>query len=146
MRRVAIGVAAAALAAAALAACGGSSGDTSASVPTVSSTTGGGGGGAAAAGGTSTVKLEADPGGQLAYTTDSASAKAGQVTVDFNNPSSLGHNVQVEDSSGKLVGGTDTISGGSTSTTLNLKPGTYTYFCSVDGHEQAGMKGTLTVK
>jgi plastocyanin len=144
MRRVAIGVAAAALAAAALAACGGSSGDTSASVPTVSSTTGGGG--AAAAGGTSTVKLEADPGGQLAYTTDSASAKAGQVTVDFNNPSSLGHNVQVEDSSGKLVGGTDTVSGGSTSATLNLKPGTYTYFCSVDGHEQAGMKGTLTVK
>ena len=29
---------------------------------------------------------------------------------------------------------------------LSLKPGTYTFYCSVDGHEAAGMKGTLTVK
>ena len=36
-------------------------------------------------------------------------------------------------------GGTSTIS-------QNLKPGTYTFYCSVDGHEAAGMKGTLTVK
>ena len=144
MRRFAVGVVVTAMAAVALAACGGGGGETSASVPTVSSTTGG----AAASGGgaKSTVKLEADPGGQLAYTTDSASTKAGQVTVDFNNPTSIGHNVQVQDSSGKLVGGTDTISDSTTSTTLNLKPGTYTYFCSVDGHEQAGMKGTLSVK
>ena len=39
------------------------------------------------------------------------------------------------------------ISDGGTSTvTENLKPGTYTFYCSVDGHEAAGMKGTLTVK
>jgi uncharacterized cupredoxin-like copper-binding protein len=30
--------------------------------------------------------------------------------------------------------------------TVNLKPGTYTFFCSVPGHEQGGMKGTLVVK
>ena len=42
---------------------------------------------------------------------------------------------------GKVVqnGGTSTVS-------ENLKPGTYTFYCSVDGHEAAGMKGTLTVK
>jgi uncharacterized cupredoxin-like copper-binding protein len=38
------------------------------------------------------------------------------------------------------------ISKGTTSITLNLKPGTYTFFCQVPGHRAAGMFGTLTVK
>jgi uncharacterized cupredoxin-like copper-binding protein len=35
---------------------------------------------------------------------------------------------------------------GKRSVIVKLKPGTYTFYCSVPGHEQAGMKGTLTVK
>jgi len=35
--------------------------------------------------------------------------------------------------------------GGQSKVTVNLKAGTYTFFCPVPGHEQAGMKGTLTV-
>ena len=36
---------------------------------------------------------------------------------------------------------------GATSTiTVALKPGKYTFYCPVDAHKQAGMKGTLTVK
>jgi plastocyanin len=145
-----------ALASLALVACGGGGDDNS-------STTSGGGestesqaeqgsGGAAkeesggGGGGASTVKFEADPGGELAYTTTSASAKAGEVTVDFNNPQSLTHDVQIEDSSGEDVGGTELIADGSDSATVNLKPGTYTFFCSVPGHREAGMEGTLTVK
>jgi plastocyanin len=100
----------------------------------------------ATSGGSSSVKLEANPEGQLAYNTKTLSAKAGKVSVDFTNSSSLPHNVTIESSSGQQVGATPTFSGGSKSVSVNLKPGTYKFFCSVPGHRQAGMEGTLTVK
>jgi plastocyanin len=103
-------------------------------------------GGTSSAGASSSVSLEANPEGQLEYNTKSLTAKAGKVTVDFKNMSSLMHNVTVESSSGAQVGATPTFSGSSKSITLNLKPGTYKFFCSVPGHRQAGMEGTLTVK
>jgi plastocyanin len=103
-------------------------------------------GGTSSAGASSKVSLEANREGQLEYNTKSLSAKAGQVTIDFTNMASLMHNVTVESSSGAKVGETPTFSGGSKSVTLNLKPGTYKFFCSVPGHRQAGMEGTLTVK
>jgi plastocyanin len=134
-----------ALASVALVACGGSDDSTT--------TTSGeeANGGAAAesgkeSGGGSTLTFEADPNGELAYTTTEASAKAGKVTIDFNNPQSLTHDVAIEDSGGKEVGKTDLIGKEETSTTVDLKPGTYTFFCTVPGHREAGMEGTLTVK
>jgi len=97
-------------------------------------------------GASSSVKLAANPEGQLAYDTKSLSAKAGKVSVDFTNSSSLPHNVTIESSGGEQAGATPTFSGGSKSVSVNLKPGTYKFFCSVPGHRQAGMEGTLTVK
>lgn len=134
-----------ALAAAALVACGGGGSTT----PT--ETGGEAGGGAAATGGEKTaggasLKFEADPSGQLAYTTKSATAKAGKTTVEFNNPQPLPHDVSIEDSSGKTIGKTEVISESSATATVDLKPGKYTFYCSVPGHRQAGMEGTLTVK
>ena len=64
----------------------------------------------------------------------------------MTNMSPLGHNVTVESSSGKILGATPTFQGSSKTLTLNLKPGTYKFFCSVPGHRAAGMEGTLTVK
>jgi len=37
-------------------------------------------------------------------------------------------------------------SGESTAVTINAAPGTYGFYCSVPGHKQAGMRGTLTVE
>jgi uncharacterized cupredoxin-like copper-binding protein len=54
--------------------------------------------------------------------------------------------VQIESASGQRVGGVEPFSGGTKNVTLNLKPGTYKFFCSVPGHRQAGMEGTLTVQ
>jgi plastocyanin len=140
------------LASIALVACGSSSDSTSTTATSgnesSSGATGEGGNtsGGSGGGGSSKVSFEADPGGELAYTSDTATAKAGKVTVDFSNPQALTHDVQIEDSSGKEVGGTELIASGSDSATVDLKPGTYTYFCSVPGHREAGMEGTLTVK
>lgn len=137
-----------ALASVALVACGGSDSSTTTTTSSGEEANGGAAAesGKESGGGGSTVAFEADPNGELAYTTTEASAKAGNVTVDFKNPQSLTHDVAIEDSGGKEVGKTELIGEGETSTTVDLKPGTYTYYCTVPGHREAGMEGTLTVK
>lgn len=100
----------------------------------------------AQAGGGETLQFEADPNGALAFTSDTATAKAGNVKIDFNNPQALPHDVVIEDSAGENVAETEEVASGSASATANLKPGTYTFYCSVPGHREAGMEGTLTVE
>jgi plastocyanin len=92
----------------------------------------------------SSLKLAADPSGLLSYDTKQLDAKAGRVTIAFTNAASLEHNVTIVQGSTQL-GATPTFSGGTRTLTLNLKPGTYTFYCSVPGHRQAGMQGTLRV-
>lgn len=92
------------------------------------------------------VEVTADPDGALAYTTGDLTASAGEVEVDFDNPSSTAHDVRVEGPEGEDVGGTDVISGETATATVELDPGSYTYYCSVDNHREAGMEATLEVK
>ncbi len=66
------------------------------------------------------------------------------MTIQMTNGSPIEHNVTVAEGA-KVLGSTPTFSGGTKALTLKLKPGTYTFFCSVPGHRQAGMEGTLTV-
>lgn len=101
-------------------------------------------GGSAGSGGT--LDIEANPEGNLEFVQKSATAKAGKVTLEFTNSSPVPHDVKIESENGEEVGGTEIVSEGSESAELELKPGTYTFFCSVPGHRQAGMEGTLTVK
>jgi plastocyanin len=92
------------------------------------------------------LSLAANAEGQLAYNTKSLTANAGKVTIDFTNMSPLDHNMTIESSSHKILGATPTFQGSTKPLTLDLKPGTYKFFCSVPGHRMAGMEGTLTVK
>jgi plastocyanin len=96
------------------------------------------------AGAGSSLKLTANPSGALSYSTKQLSARAGRVTITMTNMSPLEHNVTVAQGS-TVVGATPTFRGGARTLTLNLKPGTYTFYCSVPGHRQGGMEGTLTV-
>jgi uncharacterized cupredoxin-like copper-binding protein len=95
--------------------------------------------------GTSALKEEADPAGQLAYTTKNLSAKAGTVTISFANMSPLAHNMTIAEGT-KVLGATPTFQGATKTLTLKLAPGTYVFYCSVPGHRAAGMEGKLTVQ
>jgi plastocyanin len=118
--------------------------EAAATAPAPSGTTTTGSTSTGAAGAATTLKLAADP-NAIAYDTTQLKGKAGQVTIDFNNPSAVTHDVCLEGSSGQQIGCSATISQSTTALSENLKPGKYTFFCSVDGHRQAGMEGTLTV-
>jgi plastocyanin len=105
----------------------------------------GGGEGEQAPGGGRELALNADPGGDLRFDKDALESSVGRVTLVMKNPSSIPHNVSLEgqgvDEEGKTVqeGGTSTVS-------ATVRKGRYTFYCSVPGHRDGGMEGTLTVK
>jgi plastocyanin len=98
----------------------------------------------AAKGPGATLKLAADP-TQIAFDKTSLTSKPGTVTIDFDNPSQVTHDVAIE-KDGKEIAKSDLIASSSTSVSADLAPGKYVFFCSVPGHREAGMQGTLTVK
>jgi plastocyanin len=106
--------------------------------------TGGGGGGG---GGGVTISEQAVESGGLAFSEPSLSAQAGSVTITLDNPSGnqLPHAIEVEGNG--IEEETETIQpGDSASVTVDLEPGTYEFYCPVDGHRGQGMEGTLTVE
>jgi plastocyanin len=113
--------------------CGGSSKSSSSTTATTGSSGGGGG---------TQLTLTADP-AQLKFDQGQLAAKAGKVTITMTNQSPLQHDIAIKggvNAKGNIVG-----QGAKSVVTADLKPGKYTFYCSVDGHEAAGMTGTLTV-
>jgi plastocyanin len=90
--------------------------------------------------------LGANREGLLKYDKSALTAKAGKVSIDFTNVAPLAHNVTVASAAGAVIAATPTFQGGSRTLTLNLKAGTYKFYCSVPGHRMAGMEGTLTIR
>jgi uncharacterized cupredoxin-like copper-binding protein len=91
------------------------------------------------------LAIPADPSGGLSYTFASATAPAGKLEIDSQNKSSVDHDIAIE-GNGVNENGPVVKNGAVSKITATLKPGQYTFFCSVDGHRQAGMEGKLTVK
>ena len=138
MRRTFMGII---LATAVLAGCGGDDDDDGgqpASTPAATQEPSSGGGGG------KTVKVSSPADGSLKFDQSELTAKAGTVTFTFNNPSQVPHAFEVEGNGVEKE--TDVVTQGEASVTVDLKPGTYEYYCPVGQHRQAGMEGTLTVK
>jgi uncharacterized cupredoxin-like copper-binding protein len=96
-------------------------------------------------GGGKTLQLKADASGQLRFDKKTLKADAGRVTLVMDNPAAVPHNVAIEgggiDEEGAVV-----QQGGTSRVTATLKAGEYEFYCSVPGHREGGMVGTLTVR
>jgi uncharacterized cupredoxin-like copper-binding protein len=132
---------AALVAAFALAACGDDDDDdTTAATETTAETTTEAGGSSGGGGGETIPIAESD------FKLDPAdpTAKAGTVTFKLTNDGQAPHNLEVEGDGVEEV--SDTINpGDSTDFTVDLEPGTYEIYCTIDGHKDLGMEGELTV-
>ena len=145
MKRFPLLIVICALAVGGLAACGGDDNKDTTTEPaatepatTDTTTTDEGAGGA-------TVAQAADPGGGLEFEKKTLTAPTGAVTFDFTNESSTPHDFVVEQD-GEELAKTDVISEGTDTAEATLDAGEYTFYCSVPGHRQAGMEGTMTAK
>jgi plastocyanin len=119
----------------AIAGCGGDDDSSSGS---------GGSSGSSSGGGGQQIALASPADGSLKFDKTSLDAKAGTVTINYDNPSTTAHAVEIEGNG--VEEESDTITGGKTSVTADLKPGKYVFYCPVDSHRAQGMEGTLTVK
>lgn len=93
-----------------------------------------------------TLPISADPSGQFRFDKAALQAAPGSVRITMNNLSPVPHNIALEGPGGVKEQGPTVAKGGSSEIEATVQPGSYTYFCAVPGHRQAGMQGTLTVK
>jgi plastocyanin len=136
-----------------LAACGGGDDESSSSgseatatetaTPTETATADSGGGGGGGGGGGETLSLAAPADGSLKFDKTELTAKAGKVTIDFDNPSSVPHAVEIEGNG--VEEETKTVTKDKASVTVDLKAGEYEFYCPVGNHRDEGMEGKLTV-
>jgi len=94
------------------------------------------------------LSIPADPGGQLAYTVSAATAPAGPLEIDSVNESTVPHDIALQEGTdGPELGKGETVSGGGVSRiSVDVRPGEYTFYCTLPGHREGGMEGTLTVR
>lgn len=93
------------------------------------------------------LEIDADPSGQLLYLVSKATAPPGALEIDSKNESTTPHDIALQQGTdGPILGKGETVSGGGVSkVSVDLEAGTYTFFCTLPGHREGGMQGTLTV-
>lgn len=80
-------------------------------------------------------------GTEFAYTPATVSVPAGAaVSVTLENRGVVEHDVTIDDLGFQL----HADPGEANSATLTAPAGTYEFYCSIPGHREAGMRGTLT--
>ena len=95
--------------------------------------------------GAESITVTADPGGELKWTKDTLTAKAGTTKFVLENPSTLQHALEIEGNG--VEEETPAIrQNGTAELTVDLEPGEYEFYCPVGSHQEAGMTGTLTVQ
>jgi plastocyanin len=91
------------------------------------------------------LEMPADPGGGLFFQFADATAPAGRLKIESVNDASIDHNIALE-GNGVSEEGPVVKDGATSEIDVDLEPGEYTFYCSVEGHREGGMEGTLTVK
>jgi plastocyanin len=79
----------------------------------------------------------------LKFDPDTGTVPAGDVTITLHAEKAVNHDVVIEQ-----LGTQPVVAAGAGQTKsgkVKLAAGTYTFYCNVPGHRQAGMEGTLTV-
>lgn len=104
----------------------------------------GGAGASGGGGGATTLEVTSPEDGSLEFSPDGLEAPAGAITLAYDNPSQVDHNIALE-LEGETIGETPTVAGRAVELTEELEPGEYVFFCSVPGHRESGMEGDLTV-
>jgi plastocyanin len=107
-----------------------------------------GGGGAGGGGGSAatTLSVSSPSDGSLVFQPNGLTAKPGNVTITYDNPSQVPHSIAVATSNGNVLGQVQPFTNSKQSVQLsNLAPGKYVFYCTVPGHREAGMQGDLTV-
>jgi plastocyanin len=84
--------------------------------------------------------------GSLAFEPDGLQAPAGTITLVYDNPSPVIHNINVEDAEGQTLKESEDVTDGTVEIDFEAVPGEYLYYCSIAGHREGGMEGTLTVE
>jgi plastocyanin len=91
------------------------------------------------------LEIPADPSGATFFTFADAQAPAGPLDVRSPNESNVPHNIAI-DGGGVDEEGPVVQDGGVSELQVDLQAGEYSFYCSVPGHREGGMEGTLTVE
>ncbi|MER3396602.1 MAG: hypothetical protein C4318_03870 [Acidimicrobiia bacterium] len=87
----------------------------------------------------SSITVEAT---EFAFKPKEISTSAGTKTIVLSNKGSIEHDLTIDSLNVHLPHASPNST---QTTTVDLKPGKYEFYCSVPGHKEAGMIGTLTV-
>jgi plastocyanin len=84
--------------------------------------------------------------GSLVFEPDGLETPAGLITLAYDNPSPVPHNINIEDAEGQTLEESEDVTEGEVEIQAELVPGEYLFYCSIAGHREGGMEGTLTVE